>query len=218
MLHESHNRAWVTHLPFFPNKYKGLSVSHSRNNRGFTLTEIGIVLGIALIVVAAIWLGVSRTYSSYRLNNLARNLQLISRNVQNLTYPAPIKSWSDATVAYVAAGVFPSEMPIDTTGHPLTSIQPRGNMLVWNDGGWNNYKRAIRVSLYTPGWGLGGSGSMSESDCINMIMLMSNDPKGMWVFTQWSSRQMSTSNILPIQALTLCKGGVNDLEFEYVFD
>lgn len=99
--------------------------------RGFTLTEIAIVLGIVGLVLGAIWVAAASVYSNFRLGSANKDLILITQNVRALyatshtVDPAANMAVAGANggaqATYLGNGIF----PIDTldTGAPSTATQ-----------------------------------------------------------------------------------------------
>jgi len=58
--------------------------SQSDAQKGFTLTELGIVMGVAGVIIGAIWVGASRANEAARVNDALTELQTIQQNLTDL--------------------------------------------------------------------------------------------------------------------------------------
>ena len=83
----------------------------TRSRRGFTLTEIAIVLGVIGLILAAIWTAASTVYSNHKITTVEREILTIVGNMRSL-YPTGFSSaaQADITCDVMLAGVFPSDM------------------------------------------------------------------------------------------------------------
>lgn len=110
-----------------------LTLLAKARSRGFTLTELAIVLGVAGMILGGIWAAWSAVSLKMQTNRFDQQITMIVQNIREL-YPAPRvfagTSWLNQSARYAAAGVFPTEM-LDNAGLPR---DPWGNL----------------VELYTP--------------------------------------------------------------------
>ena len=91
--------------------------------RGFTLTEIAIVLGIIGLILGAIWVAASAVYNNLRTSKATTELLQIAQAVRSMyatsstvdagadmTYSATGSHAAGAGTTYVQSSVFPSDM------------------------------------------------------------------------------------------------------------
>src|SRR5882762_1552401 len=79
------------------------SASREQEKRGFTLTEIAIVLGIVGLILGAIWVAAAAVYSNLRTSKATTELLNIVQNVRALYATAGAVS-PQADMAMSAAG------------------------------------------------------------------------------------------------------------------
>lgn len=101
-------------------KKNALLASRQHAKRGFTLTEIAIVLGIVGLILGAIWVAASAVYNNLRVSRATTELLDIAQNVRAMyATSSTVDSGSNMTVSgaqsaggltYVQAGTFPSDM------------------------------------------------------------------------------------------------------------
>ena len=107
------------------------STGHQRK-RGFTLTEIAIVLGIIGLILGAIWVAASAVYQNLRTSKATTELLTVAQAVRTMyATSASVDAGADmpaafaastvgaANATYIAAGVFPTDTL--NTGNPATA-------------------------------------------------------------------------------------------------
>lgn len=90
-----------------------------RVRRGFTLTEIAIVLGIIGLILGAIWVAASAVYSNLRLSRSQQELLQIAQAVRSMyatQTTIAAAAGVDQTASLAPAGVFPSDAAIFAGG------------------------------------------------------------------------------------------------------
>jgi prepilin-type N-terminal cleavage/methylation domain-containing protein len=110
----------------------------AQRKKGFTLTEIAIVLGIIGLILGAIWTAASGVYNSNRIGAANTELITIAQGTQSL-YATQTSFGTppvNLTPAVAAAGYSPSSMTAPATGvisHPWNgnSGVPSGDGLVF---------------------------------------------------------------------------------------
>lgn len=83
----------------------------SSAKRGFTLTEIAIVLGIIGLILGAIWVAAAAVYNNMRISTANTELLQITQAVRAMyATSASVDSGADmpGNVTYLRAGVFPT--------------------------------------------------------------------------------------------------------------
>ncbi|HEU0117109.1 MAG TPA: type 4 pilus major pilin [Alphaproteobacteria bacterium] len=81
--------------------------------RGFTLTEIAIVLGIIGLILGAIWIAASAVYNNLRVSKATTELLQMAQSVRALyatTATTGDAAGTDETQNYCKAAIFPSDM------------------------------------------------------------------------------------------------------------
>jgi prepilin-type N-terminal cleavage/methylation domain-containing protein len=146
-------------MPFFKNRQKNmnqspvLSLSPRRKKRGFTLTEIAIVLSIAGLILGAVWAAASRVYFNNQTQTAVQQILLITSGVETLfpngTIPGAAPQYLTAGLA--DNGVIPPEMiapcPASADFLPAWDVNPgppaicalnpwKANVVVGSQTGW----------------------------------------------------------------------------------
>ncbi|MDE2030031.1 MAG: type II secretion system protein [Alphaproteobacteria bacterium] len=86
--------------------------------RGFTLTEIAIVLGIIGLILGAIWVAAASVYTNQKIGKANTEVMSISQGIRALyatTSSTGVADNTDETKAFCTAGVFPQDMVGDCT-------------------------------------------------------------------------------------------------------
>lgn len=84
--------------------------SRRAHRRGFTLTEIAIVLGIVGLILGAIWVAAAAVYNNLRVSHTNTAVLQMVQAVRTLHATQAAITLGDDTAAMIAAGVVPSDM------------------------------------------------------------------------------------------------------------
>lgn len=93
--------------------------NHAHNlKRGFTLTEVAIVLGVIGLILAGIWTAAAMVYENNRTSKAINEITLITQNLKS-TYGGGKSSLdangTDITAGMIGSGVFPADMVSSST-------------------------------------------------------------------------------------------------------
>ena len=134
--------------------------SDKRKCRGYTLTELSIVMVVAGIVLAAVWTSGGGVKNSQRNNDALTELQTVVQNIlavmQGQTFTA-IPILTDATVAQIAAGSIPSVY--QSGGLAINPWRGGGSFVVWENP-IATPSGIFRISFY----------DVSQSGCISLLL------------------------------------------------
>jgi prepilin-type N-terminal cleavage/methylation domain-containing protein len=104
-----------------------------QRKKGFTLTEIAIVLGIMGLVLGAIWVAASGVYSNQKVTKANTELMAVVQGIRSLyatQNQVAAAAGTDLTTALIRSGVFPSDTL--STGNPQTAVAP--GQAPWTNG------------------------------------------------------------------------------------
>ncbi|MER2520096.1 MAG: type 4 pilus major pilin [Bdellovibrionales bacterium] len=87
------------------------SAPHAR--RGFTLTEIAIVLGIIGLILGAIWAAASAVYNNMRSSRAQQEILTVAQNIRAMYATQSALDTSATNDTYISAGVFPSDSTVE---------------------------------------------------------------------------------------------------------
>ena len=134
-----------------------MNPSHPR--RGFTLTEMAIVMVVIGVVLGGIWIAVSGVNKSMKINQADRQLQVIVSNIRALYATRGAISGTnmqDITIPLFNAGIFPSDMPM-VGAYPqnpwggATGINAQGNCFNGPYGGGQCDSGSFEIQVVNPG-------------------------------------------------------------------
>ncbi len=96
-----------------------------RNQKGFTLIEIAIVLTIVGLVIGGIWLAASTVLNNNKKTEATRQVIQIVQNTKNLfanqTGASPATGFTQAIA--ISSGIFPAGMVVGTNvRHPFATV------------------------------------------------------------------------------------------------
>lgn len=83
-----------------------------QRKKGFTLTEIAIVLGIIGLILGAIWVAASSVYSNQKVGKANTQMLAISQGIRSLyatSSTTGVADGTDLTGSLCTAGVFPTD-------------------------------------------------------------------------------------------------------------
>jgi prepilin-type N-terminal cleavage/methylation domain-containing protein len=88
-----------------------------KNNRGFTLTELAIVLSIMGIILGAVWAAASTVYINNALKTAVTEQGIIAENYRSMfsAHGVDTGEWIDITCAGINNGYFPTAMLVPGT-------------------------------------------------------------------------------------------------------
>lgn len=92
--------------------------------RGFTLTEIAIVLGIIGLILGAVWVAAASVYNNQRISHANTALLQVVQGVRALMSTSnSMGTAGDVTATMISAGVIPSDL-VDTATVPNSAFGP----------------------------------------------------------------------------------------------
>jgi prepilin-type N-terminal cleavage/methylation domain-containing protein len=116
-------------------------ISAKREKRGFTLTEIAIVLGIVGLILGAIWVAAAAVYTNLRTSRTTTELLTITQNLRAMyATSASVDNAADMTTipfagvaaggqtTYIQANIFPADAVI-LSGGKYTIENPWGSSI-----------------------------------------------------------------------------------------
>jgi prepilin-type N-terminal cleavage/methylation domain-containing protein len=99
-----------------------------RRQRGFSLVEIAVVLGVVGIILGAIWVAAVSVSKKETVNQATQELQTIEQNMvtlyQNRSFPSACGGGTDMTDAAVKADIIPSQFTYPSLAPCTKAGQP----------------------------------------------------------------------------------------------
>lgn len=99
--------------------------------KGFTLTEVAIVLGIMGLILGAIWVAASSVYANQRVSKANTELMTIAQNIRS-TFATQAQvdtaASTDITTSLIRAGVFPTDAINGGNPNTATSVLSPWNL------------------------------------------------------------------------------------------
>jgi prepilin-type N-terminal cleavage/methylation domain-containing protein len=127
-------------------------IIHSR--RGFTLTELAIVLGIIGLLITVVWTAAASVYDNYRTQRASAQVLTIVQNLKTLYgggHGTLDPNGTDITPVVIAAGMMPADMI--QQGNTTNGLGP------WAGSTVNVYSAAVWNGVTVAYWNL------SETAC-----------------------------------------------------
>ena len=172
----------------------------AQKRRGFTLTEIAIVLGIVGIILGAIWAAAAMVYSNNRTKEATTEVLTIIGNWQSIfgNRRVDIGDWTDITAATITNKFMPSQMV--QSGITSQGYSPwNGYVVVYSVQSWNG----IAVQY----------GGLSQSACSNFANTLAtgtnNELVDVYITGQeWTFPPIGASiNLKSTDVTTACQPG-----------
>ncbi len=137
-------------------------MNNARNTRrGFTLTEIAIVLGIIGLILGAIWVASGSVYSNLRVSQAATETLMIVENFKSLyggNRNGQAPNGTDITAMAISAGLLPADMI--QTGNTTYALGPWGGSQV------NIYSASVWDAVTVAFWNIDQSTCNRLADAI----------------------------------------------------
>ncbi len=116
--------------------------------RGFTLTEIAIVLGILGIILGAIWTAAATVYANYHVSKAATETLAIVQNFKGLYGNSALTdpNGEDMTAFAMIAGLFPADMV--QAGNTIYALGP------WSGSQVNVYSGSVWNAVTVAFWNI----------------------------------------------------------------
>jgi prepilin-type N-terminal cleavage/methylation domain-containing protein len=192
------------------------------NYRGFTLTEIAIVLGVIGLVLGAIWVAVGSVQEGQKINQALQELQTVSQGVISLQNGRAFTAApdTDITSAMIAANAIPSWAVISPTAAGNPWLSEAGGLIVYSGGNLNVFRVSFAeipndacIALATQAT----SCQYGQSGCPMEIVYAANGadvyvpPGATW---QGFNPTIAQNNICAHNAAP-APGAANSIEFDY---
>jgi len=136
--------------------------------RGFTLTELAIVLGVVGIIIGGIWSAAGNTNEARKESDALTELQIILQNMNNLFQGRTLSNCvgTNLTSCMITAQVIPSNY-VDAAA-PTTADHPgsKQKFMIFQIGA--NGTKTFRLSLY----------QVPYQACMNIMMQVTNCQPG----------------------------------------
>jgi prepilin-type N-terminal cleavage/methylation domain-containing protein len=167
--------------------------------RGFTLTELAIVLGIVGLILGGIWVSASAVYNSIRASHATNQLLLIAQNARTLFGSQTSIPAGFLTDPFVKAGVIPSDVPVVPTG----ILSPWGTLMqIASQSGWGVLSNINAYEIVY--WGL------NANQCASLLspLLGPGQKLGLTLVYVDGTGQFDPKTTPPLTALRCGGGGV----------
>ena len=201
------------------------SEKDQENKRGFTLTEIAIVLGIIGLILGSIWVAAGAVYNNLRVSKAQTELIQITQAVRSLyaTQAVTGDGSQELTAALVAAKVFPTDTVNSGTGANNAVTSPVGPWV-------NSHIRIYSTTNPNTGGQTGDSfqvlfQNVPQSACIALATSASGTGRDTallsvnFVATSAGTLMSPTANFsFPVNVVTAntgCSGTTDDVAFTF---
>jgi prepilin-type N-terminal cleavage/methylation domain-containing protein len=160
---------------------------YEKDKRGFTLTEIAIVLGITGLIIGGIWVAASSVYNNMRVAKASTELLTITQNIRSLYASsftvdpnadmAGFAAQSGAAATYVQAGIFPTDVlaNVTITVFAFTAASTSSGQALLGTGAQNPWNGYINVQHASSSGGTANDSfqisfdNVPQQACITMI-------------------------------------------------
>lgn len=198
--------------------------------RGFTLTEVAIVLGVIGLILGGLWIAINNVRENRKVSLGVTEIATIVHNIRELYAERSgftLPNDSEVSATLMNSGVFPAEMINAAAAHPISNPWG-GYTLLWiNHGGVPN---SFWISMY----------NLTKLGCADIASAVgaSGSVSGLIAFESWYSSVDAHGNTIPYSvdtppimiasgqsldpavAATTCSGGPDgtvSAEFVYNF-
>ena len=127
-------------------------IKRTSARRGFTLTEIAIVLGVIGAITAGIWMVAGAAYQNQKVEKAQQQIMKIAHTVRSMYMTHGTIAAADYTGNFISMGnIFPSDMVVGTT-----TVNPWGTVSNEPNESKGN---GVTVESATNSWACGGAGT-----------------------------------------------------------
>jgi prepilin-type N-terminal cleavage/methylation domain-containing protein len=186
-------------------------ISHSRTpRRGFTLTEMAIVLGVMGIILGAVWAAASQVYANKKTTAMLQEITMIVSNMREL-YPNGQIAGGYQTLSpmLINAGQVPSNMIGSCTGTEWgggwggaagCALTPwNGQVIISTQAGWAG--APVEANAFEM-----AMGPFTNAQCAPLLMQLIQTASGLnFIYADGVGGQIITSAASPT-AFTNCTG------------
>jgi len=123
--------------------------------RGFSLAELTIVMGVAIVVIAAVWMGTAMVHRQRLVGQAADEIWEISRRIRSAYAGQPNAVLPTTAAQQITAGFFPAHMisggqPRTPWGLPVTvsfdnASSPRRFSIAYDFSGANSRDACVKL-------------------------------------------------------------------------
>jgi len=187
-----------------------------QRKRGFTLTEIAIVLGIMGLVLGAIWVAAAGVYNNQRVNLATTSIMQIAQGVRALYATSATTGYTttaDMTTALITAGAVPNNLVASSS--TLTGPFPNGKSAVYSTGDGAGFvismsaaSKANCVTLLTAVGGTGRDPGLYKATAVATADPAAGDSDA-------TAGTPITAAITPASATTTCTNNTNKVVFGF---
>ena len=124
-----------------------LHISYQRARRGYTLTELMIVLGVASLIMAAIWTAAGNVSNVQKNNDAVSELQTVVQNILTMRQGQPfgVAVSTDITLGLMTSGIVPNTYV--NAASPASTPWSGSTLKIWANPTAANARR-FRVTFY----------------------------------------------------------------------
>lgn len=163
----------------------------SRIVRGFTLTEVAIVLGIVGLILGAVWVAAAAVYDNMRVKRTNEAILQVVQGVRSLyasgNSTGVTTSGADMTADLIAAGVVPQDMKTSATATTAVNAwSSTGGDFQIQNGNAAGTSFALRFA------------NLPQKACVNMLVSNSQQAQGTGLVGAGTSIGTGTTTIAPI--------------------
>lgn len=146
---------------------------HSSEEKGFSLIEAAIVLGVVGIVIGGIWYSAASVQQSQRINDTAAGILQIAQGARRLfshsDYPTANNTATNVTSTAAASGLLPGDFKY-ISGQTATSPMGAGFSVALSCYGATGsfYCPMLQIAFTGPANSV-NPGTLTTADCIQLI-------------------------------------------------
>jgi len=191
----------------------------AQQEKGFTLTEIAIVLGIIGLILGAIWVAASGVYNNQKVGKANTEILTIAQGIRSL-YSTSSTTGDSAGASengtFFAAGIFPNDMGSSST----TLVDPWGGSITVTTQTFSTAGDAFGIEFT----------SVSQAGCIGLLTQIggqNHEPGLIYAnatatasakgATSWSTGTSLTLPITASGAAAACAAGTNANAVQFAF-
>lgn len=197
-----------------------------QNKKGFTLTEIAIVLGIIGLILGAIWVAAAGVYANQRTAHANTAVLQMVQGIRSLYATAPTTGVAGSmNLQLINAGIIPTDMILSAAAGTINNPWPNGRIDILSPASMDSFTieltqvpRASCINLLSNIAGTSRDAGLFRAAATTAVPAVAGVSAPIVVSvaaTALATGAPQVDPVLPAGATTACSGATNTVQFGF---